>query len=794
MRNFLPLLFYLLIPFLAFVRPENICGESTSVNKTIEQVSGRVMSYDSIPLSGANVAVVQLPDSVVTEVTLTDERGAYNIAVIKIPSVIKISKRGYLDTSLQINSYSENLDFMLEPEAAELSEFTVKATKATIKAKPGMFVYDPADMAKYIGNARELMEFVPLVSSFSHGDVTIFSKKGNAKIFINGEDPMMANDVIIDKLRNTPSNKIKKIELIMDPGVKYGMEYAACGIINIIMDDDLIGWNATINGSTSFFHRRFDNFAGDGSWFYQNHNLLLSFYPYYNRMDSKDENHNVTLDENSGLLRDVDYSHTQTSNTAGGYLTGEYRFGRNSIGASLGIYSSKSDDNQYYQESEILGGEHKEPIYSHAGTLSPWDYSIDAVARYIHWFDDIKSSSLNAKVIYLSDRPNDVVSFMRESEIPLGMEGYSPVYERDQSYNTHYDYIGLSATFNKSFPNQSSLSVNGTLYDYDYHSRYQDPENAFNFGLNNKVAKVSIEYNRQWCNFFGMSLGLNQGAVIRKIDEKFTSQMYKDNFYPFWPKANFSFSFKGGNHSVNLDYQRMIHEPTGEELNPYRKWLSATEYSEGNPHLKIVMSDNLALRYSMFSQLFISLNYIFGNFNAVPYKMLDEAGNIANTFVQSGREHSLTTNISWTKFFFNYRWRLNASVYMNWDNQFAKIENGRLDNHSVSYYASISNSVRILPRYGFSGSLSYTFKGRQRFLAYQLSDSHKLSLGLEKNLWRNAQLSGNISIPLKGVKTTFLSPGMEQTSINRYANDLSFNLMFTWSFGKFSIERVNLRD
>ena len=794
MRNFLPLFFYLLIPFLAFVRPENICGESTSVNKTIKQVSGRVMSYDSIPLSGANVAMVQLPDSVVTEVTLTDERGAYNIAVIKIPSVIKISKRGYLDTSLQINSYSENLDFMLEPEAAELSEFTVKATKATIKAKPGMFVYDPADMAKYIGNARELMEFVPLVSSFSHGDVTIFSKKGNAKIFINGEDPMMANDVIIDKLRNTPSNKIKKIELIMDPGVKYGMEYAACGIINIIMDDDLIGWNATINGSTSFFHRRFDNFAGDGSWFYQNHNLLLSFYPYYNRMDSKDENHNVTLDENSGLLRDVDYSHTQTSNTAGGYLTGEYRFGRNSIGASLGIYTRKSDDNQYYQESEIIEGETQKPMYSHSATLSPWNCSIDAVARYIHWFDDIKSSSLNAKVIYFSDRPNNVVSFMRESEIPFGMEGYSPVYERDQSYNTYYDYIGLSATFNKSFPDQSSLSVNANLYDYDYHNRYQDPENAFDFGQNNKVATVSIEYNRQWCNFFGMSLGLNQTAFLRKIDEKFTSQMYKDNFYPFWPKANFSFSFKGGNHSLNLDYQRILNEPIGEELNPYRKWLSATEYSEGNPHLKIVMSDNLTLSYSMFSQLFISLGYSFGNINTVPYKYLDKAGNIVNTLIQSGREHSLSTNISWTKFLFDYRWRINASVYMDWNNRLAKVENGRLDIHSVSYIASISNRVRILPRYGFSGSLSYIFMGKRRLLTYQVSDSHKLSLGLEKNLWRNAQLSGNISIPLKGAKTTFLSPGMEQTSINRYANDLSFNLMFTWSFGKFSIERVNLRN
>lgn len=54
---------------------------------------------------------------------------------------------------------------------------------------------------------------------------------------------MIDQELLLQKLKALPADKIKRVELIMNPGAEYeGSEHEG-GIVNIILEDDLYGWN-----------------------------------------------------------------------------------------------------------------------------------------------------------------------------------------------------------------------------------------------------------------------------------------------------------------------------------------------------------------------------------------------------------------------------------------------------------------------------------------------------------------------------------------------------------------------
>ena len=754
--------------------------------------SGCVWSTDSVPISNASITVVHIPDSVVMTATLSDIHGRFSFELDKFPAQVMVSRLGYLEEMKLVDSRNNgDLNFYLETESSELAEFTVKATRSNMKAKPGMFTFDPGDMVDYIGNAKDLMEFVPLITSFSKEDTRIFSKTERAKIYINGEDPLMSTEALMDKLKATPSSKIKRIELIMDPGARYGDENVNSGIINIIMDDDLIGWNASLYGQVSYFNRRFNAYNVNPSWFYQNHNLLFSVTPYYSHIDNKEDSQDATNDIITGMARDVRRQQTRKNHNLGAYITGEYRFGMNSIGASFGVYSLKNTDKSKYEEFETskLGEERRS--LSESSILTPWNCNLYAGIRYIRWLDKSQKSSLKTVGSFQSQRPIHTESILKEYNYDNSLDNPEETLLRNQSYDNHNDAGRVDIMFTKTFADGSEFSASGTFTAYNTHEKYTDTDNGYYFYMDDLWWSWSADYSRKWCSFLSSRIGVSQGSIHREIEERVSGQRYDDTYWVFTPKANLTFSLFGGNQNIDLSYRRNISDPNSNQLNPYRRWLSATEYIEGNPHLRPIHTNTVSLQYSLYSQFFLSLDYYFGKANQTLYKYLDEDGNTVNTYLPNERRRNLSADASWTKNFFNYRWQTRATVTLLWNNSMADTGTGRLDNHSVNWFFSFFNRVRILPAYGFNGTVAYNFSSASRYLTQGSSASHSLRFTLDKTLWRNAQISGNLTLPLNRSTFTYYSPGMEQTQYNKFARDIMFSIQFTWSFGKFSIERVS---
>lgn len=267
------------------IAQHSIPTESPEESTDLVGVRGRVMSADSIPIEACVVSVLSLPDSTLLATEVTDNKGGFSVKVPKLPLLLHVEQLGFLKMDITVSSAEKPVLITLTPFINELGEVVVKAKRSRLTAKTGMYVFDPSDMYKYFGNAQEMMGFIPLISSFDKKELQIFSKGGGAKIFINGEDPMLSNDIILDKLRAMPPNKIKSVEIIMYPNAMQGQEYTSQGIINIILDDDFKGWNASVSLTANYFNRRFGEDSAGAYWFYQNHNFLFSVCPMYNIND-----------------------------------------------------------------------------------------------------------------------------------------------------------------------------------------------------------------------------------------------------------------------------------------------------------------------------------------------------------------------------------------------------------------------------------------------------------------------------------------------------------------------------
>ena len=112
-----------------------LVGGGPAFSKEVSTVVGKVNdSFDSRPLPQVSVAAIQLPDSVVTNLVLTDGEGNFEIKINPENEILRFAKSGW--NTVYANALSKKVNITLQREETDLPEFTVKATRASMKGKP----------------------------------------------------------------------------------------------------------------------------------------------------------------------------------------------------------------------------------------------------------------------------------------------------------------------------------------------------------------------------------------------------------------------------------------------------------------------------------------------------------------------------------------------------------------------------------------------------------------------------------------------------------------------------------
>lgn len=212
---------------------------STSSLADNKSVKGRVTGMDGEPIEGV-VTSWLLSDSTLIANAVTDSTGVFVLAAnIGMPdsTMIVASCIGYEKQKVVLGKADENIIIRLKETSHHLKGVTVTG-KSTVKGMPGGFAFTPGGAEMLLQNGLELLKVTPMLDV--QNGVNIFGK-GGAKVYINGRDPHISANMVLEMLRLVPPKDIKRVEILYNPGSSLRASDQS-GIVNIVMKRPDYGW------------------------------------------------------------------------------------------------------------------------------------------------------------------------------------------------------------------------------------------------------------------------------------------------------------------------------------------------------------------------------------------------------------------------------------------------------------------------------------------------------------------------------------------------------------------------
>ncbi|MBO4984795.1 MAG: TonB-dependent receptor [Bacteroides sp.] len=210
-----------------------------------QNICGRVTDEQNQPLPYANV-ILQTEDSTYLAGTTTGSDGRFELVKPEMSRLISVSFVGYATVIRKIDG-TDLGTIRLLPDAQLLGEVVVKGylPKTQIKGD-AMVTAVSGSVLEKAGTAENLLDKIPNVTA-QNGVVNVFGR-GTPEIYINGRK---MRDV--QELEQLSSDEIKSVEVVSNPGARYGGAVKA--VIRIITKK-VAGEGFGINNLTMARHQR----------------------------------------------------------------------------------------------------------------------------------------------------------------------------------------------------------------------------------------------------------------------------------------------------------------------------------------------------------------------------------------------------------------------------------------------------------------------------------------------------------------------------------------------------------
>ena len=199
-------------------------------------VSGRVLdSLSHNPLESCAVGFYNDKNQVVTG-AVTDTKGYFELTVPPGRYRMVLDYIGYEKKEIPVVIRQNNQflgTFLLSVSATELSEVEIKAKTNTFKVDKEVFAVTKK-MKISAANAWDVLDNVQGVTYDRYNNSIMVDGRTNVKILVNGLEKNQ------QYIQNLNPDRIKKIEIIRDPGGRYGLEGFAA-VINIILKQNYTG-------------------------------------------------------------------------------------------------------------------------------------------------------------------------------------------------------------------------------------------------------------------------------------------------------------------------------------------------------------------------------------------------------------------------------------------------------------------------------------------------------------------------------------------------------------------------
>lgn len=565
----------------------------------IQKISGKVLSETGSTIDGYNVILLSPKDSSIYKGDFFLDPD-FSIETNQIPVLLKVTSFGYTDTTLLVQSATQQLPVIhLSTLSYTLNEVVVKASQPIFSMRNDRITLNVAGtVLSEAGTAVDVLQKAARVKVDENG-ISVLGV-GNALIIVDGRE--LPNNQALEMLS---SSEIQRVDIITNPSAKYDakgkavIEIRTKGVRKQGFGAEVTGrmskgeyWNPYIGTEVTAKTSKlalYGFYAFSPNKKYNTESYVRDYTketsPSYGLIDMESIN-KTTGNHRIRLSGDYIFSN---KHKGGLQLSGQFLDGNNAKNEISRIYNSTNTNTTPVSE---LSSVQQIPFTRNflTGTAyysyqsSPSDISLNSVFDKSRYKTDLKTQiqeSGNSGI--LSKQNNikitiDITSFKTDASIPLP-KGYK--------LETGLKYSNIHNQSNTFFSSEGTAIRN---IDYEY----KENTGALYFLLSNKFGKLNAE--------LGARVEVSDNYAVTDVVVQDTME------WNVFPSLNLGYSL-AKDWDINFSYAMKISRPTFQDLNPAIEYIDSLTYFQGNPRLVPEIRHALTLRLSYLKMMSLGISY-----------------------------------------------------------------------------------------------------------------------------------------------------------------------------------------
>ena len=775
-----------------------VCASARPQNG--RSISGRVLdAATQAPIEFATVALIA-PDSTVVNGTTTDSAGRFTID--RIPSSdgyrLLASFIGYRDLITDLSAVPrQDAVVFLEPDTEMLEEAVVTARRPVIEQKLDKIVMNIADAVSTEGsNGTDLLRKAPGVTIDFDGNVKL--NGSTVAVWLDGRPSNLSGKELEVLLQSTDGTTIDRIEIMAHPSAKYDAAGGG-GIINIVTKKNFMeGFNGSLNlGYGGMYFDRWDQSA-DGS-------VNLN---YRGRKTNTFLTYSTSYDETSAELlskslygQDYAYTMSSTSNLLAKGHNQMFRAGndwyisdRDVLGVIVnGTFRKNGNDTWGENFTEhLLNGI---PVARLTSDIRQDDdfNGVSANLNYTRTFDQsrMQELTLNADYSWYDIRNSSSQSDIPDPTVTPLIALDSTVFRQDaaqrlQIWSAKADYQQLfwqTGLLEAGLKWSRTITDNNSVREDFYNNIWNYNDNLSNLFLyDEQIAAAYISAAKSFGTKWSVKIGLRGEYTYARGDWRSAGEKSVKSYFNLFPTAFVSW-MPTEKWRLAASYTRRINRPGYSQLNPFRTYMSANAFTEGDPDLDPQFSDQVSLTVGYGQHLNLSLLYQHNSSLIMQRPEINPANGEQRLIWENFGTQSIAGAALSVSELPITKWLNLSANYMAAYNGNTSTEGSYSDG---SFLQSFYGSLNFLLPKDWKIEAGGFGTGNMTLGYLTVRPMYMLFAGVKKNLWDGrGTIALNIQDILRSLSSEIASctGGVQTYSIDQRINMQKITLSFSWRFG-----------
>ncbi len=219
-------------------------------NILAQEIKGKVVDAGMDPVEFATV-VLQTPDSAYLSATITDTSGVFRLKAEQGKYRLVIQHLLFETKETELSGPNAGV-IVLAKKENKLDEIVVRKERPLVKIENGKFTYNLSNIVgdKAVSNAYESVLHLPGVRE--QNGVLLLSGTSKLTVILNGKPTTMSSEQLAGLLKNIPSSKIEKAEVMYSAPPQYHVRGA---VINLVLKKGS-GDNSVLQGEINGSYRQ----------------------------------------------------------------------------------------------------------------------------------------------------------------------------------------------------------------------------------------------------------------------------------------------------------------------------------------------------------------------------------------------------------------------------------------------------------------------------------------------------------------------------------------------------------